>query len=81
MTSEQSEHVRNMTGVISREQLSQRQTTARQKVSKEAVPSTLKYFAETLSAVSKVQISKPKVATTLEDQYIKLCSLTDRKAA
>lgn len=52
---ELSESIRNMTAALSKEELSQRQTMSRQKVSKEAVHSTLKHFTETLSSVSKVQ--------------------------
>lgn len=55
MACELSESVKNMTAALSKQELSQCQTMSRQKVSKEAVHSTLKHFTETLAAVSKVQ--------------------------
>lgn len=53
----------------------------RLKVSKGAEHGTLKRFAETGSVVSEARSVRPKVTTQLEDQYIKLSSLRDRKAA
>uniref|UniRef100_A0A3B4XIU1 Paired domain-containing protein n=1 Tax=Seriola lalandi dorsalis TaxID=1841481 RepID=A0A3B4XIU1_SERLL len=80
MALELSDSVRSQIVILSKEGLSQRQIMARLKVSKGAVHGTLKRFAESGSVVSKARSGRPKVTTPSEDQYIKLSSLTDRKA-
>ena len=78
MASELSESVRRQIVILSNEGLSQCQIMARLKVSKGAMHGILKCFAETGSVVSKARSGK--VTTPIEDQYIKLSSLRDRKA-
>ena len=79
MASELSKSVRNQIVILSKEGLSQRQIVARLQVSKGAVHGTLKRAAETGSVASKARSGRPKVTTPLEDEYIKLSSLRDRK--
>lgn len=44
------------------------------------VHNALKHFEKTTSVVCKARSRRSKVTTLLEDQYIRLCSLRDRKA-